>query len=295
MIAECSRCGAPLDVKGGARTAKCGYCGSTNRVRSMRTLAAQSPTGWQQPQTWTPPEHFPAQSVPLQYTPQQSSRARTLVFVIMGFVLVLGILPAIIVPIVINSATESVERTITISQGGTVESTQFEHIEGMERLEDLNVAFGGGGPANQPIQCSSGSVVRMNQQIDVASGPAVIASGGCQVRLMNCTVRGAEGLQLSDDAELDMVNGTLDVSGTAVTASGGATVRLTNVSVTGQEGVIASGGAEITVINGTLRTEGKAIQARGNADVSNGTACAAFSTATSGSPSAQLTSSAMSA
>lgn len=264
MLVECSNCGAPLDVKQGARTAKCGYCGRTNQVRSARTLAMQAPQGWQPPQTWTPPQQFPAESVPLQYTPQQARGARTLVFVIVGVVLVIGLIPAIVVPMVISSTTESIERTVTFQGGGqNVPQPNAPHIPNMP---NVNVGMGGGGVTNQPIECQgSGMVVRTNENIQVSGGHAVLATGSCTVRLINCSLRGG-GITVSDQAEVEMTNGSVGATDSSLTASGSSRVRLVNVEASG--GVVASGNANVTLLNGSLSSQGKAIDATGGARVS---------------------------
>jgi hypothetical protein len=67
MIIECQNCGAPLDVESGSSLARCKYCGKTQRVTRARTQLPHTPPNWQPPRQWTPPQHFPAQSVPLRY------------------------------------------------------------------------------------------------------------------------------------------------------------------------------------------------------------------------------------
>lgn len=58
MLVECHHCGAPLDIRGSERFAKCKYCDHTNLVRSMKTVATQTPAQWQPPQIWVPPAHL---------------------------------------------------------------------------------------------------------------------------------------------------------------------------------------------------------------------------------------------
>lgn len=57
MIVECDNCGAPLDVKDAQRFAKCGYCQATSRIKSLRTMAMETPAGWEPPKEWMPPPH----------------------------------------------------------------------------------------------------------------------------------------------------------------------------------------------------------------------------------------------
>ena len=65
MIIECGYCGAPLDAKPNARTAKCSYCGTTSQTAQLRAVAGVTPPGWRPPKQWRPPEHVPADSAKL--------------------------------------------------------------------------------------------------------------------------------------------------------------------------------------------------------------------------------------
>lgn len=62
MIIECGHCGAPLDVKPGAATTRCLYCGTTSRTKSTKTVAFETPKDWSPPKQWTPPAHVKADS-----------------------------------------------------------------------------------------------------------------------------------------------------------------------------------------------------------------------------------------
>lgn len=65
MLVECSKCGAPLDVKQDERFARCNYCQATTRVGQTRTIAVMTPAQWAPPQVWTPPPQtgLPAQAL----------------------------------------------------------------------------------------------------------------------------------------------------------------------------------------------------------------------------------------
>lgn len=66
MLIECTRCGAPLDVETGAKIVRCNYCRSSHHVQATRTIAAQTPSDWRPPATWTP-QHGPYPATPLKY------------------------------------------------------------------------------------------------------------------------------------------------------------------------------------------------------------------------------------
>lgn len=67
MLIECTRCGAPLDVPTGAKIVRCNYCRSSHNIQATRTIAAQTPSDWRPPATWTPPQHGPYPAAPLKY------------------------------------------------------------------------------------------------------------------------------------------------------------------------------------------------------------------------------------
>lgn len=83
MIVECKHCGAPLDVQVGSAFAKCAYCGTTNKVKSAKTLMAESPIGWTPPPVWQPPPQARVHA-PLPYRPPPARRASGCVGPILG-------------------------------------------------------------------------------------------------------------------------------------------------------------------------------------------------------------------
>ena len=100
MLVECQQCGAPLDVGNDARLVRCSYCHTTNRVRSMRTLAVQAPPQWQPPPTWTPPAHFGAPAAPLPYrAPPKQANAQTFVWVIVAVTMFASTCPFAFLPL----------------------------------------------------------------------------------------------------------------------------------------------------------------------------------------------------
>ncbi|HJK94918.1 MAG TPA: hypothetical protein RMH85_14665 [Polyangiaceae bacterium LLY-WYZ-15_(1-7)] len=259
MLIECAHCGAPLDVKDDERRTTCTYCGRPQEVRSARTM--QQPAGWKPPAQWTPPERFPAPSRPLQHDPARAAEhARKSVRGVLwgvGCTVLLSILvPGIIVAVVVSKATDAVE-SVTIGGGGGGGAGGIE-IPGI----------GVGTTSNQPLECvGPGSVIRTNAQVNVTSGPAVIVRNGCQLRLMNTSVRGKDGIRVEGDGEVTMVNGSLDVEGTAIYASGTGTLTLTNVELSGKNGIATEGTAQVRTINGGIRAAQVAIDARGDSRV----------------------------
>jgi len=273
VLIECANCGAPLDVPQGRRRTKCGYCGAPQQVGGSRTLAMERPPGWQPPRQWTPPAHFPERSVPLQFdasaaTQAAGNAARKVVLVSVIGVALIGLIPAIVIPIVMSQVSSAVERS-------TPASPQMPQIPQMPHPTP-NVPGGGtlgaGGGAisvqTEPIECvGAGTVVRMNEEIRVTGPTAVVVRGTCHLRLINCTVGGNQGMDVRDQGRVEMVNGALRAEGGAVRTSGQANVQLTNVEVTAAEGVEATGSSTIRMLNGSMDVDGVALAARDGSHV----------------------------
>lgn len=100
MLVECKNCGAPLDVNGVERFIRCSYCDKVNRVRTMRTMAFQTPPQWQPPQTWQPPPQF-GPFRPYQYHRVSSPIANRIPLIILGFVVMTSLVG--IVPILVST------------------------------------------------------------------------------------------------------------------------------------------------------------------------------------------------
>lgn len=62
MLVECNYCGAPLDVREGARLTKCRYCGTVDERTKLKTVAVATPKEFRPPPRWVPPAHVPADS-----------------------------------------------------------------------------------------------------------------------------------------------------------------------------------------------------------------------------------------
>jgi LSD1 subclass zinc finger protein len=73
VLIECGYCGAPLDVREGARLIKCRYCGTVSERARQKTMSQVTPPDFRPPPRWTPPAHVPANSA--QELAYKSSRA----------------------------------------------------------------------------------------------------------------------------------------------------------------------------------------------------------------------------
>ncbi len=78
----------------------------------------------------------------------------------------------------------------------------------------------------------------------VGDGPAVDASGNCNITLDNCTIRAPEGIHAAGNATVTITGGTLAGSRNAIDASGNAKVIVSGTQVTGP--VHTSGNAKVS-------------------------------------------------
>src|SRR5690606_30390840 len=107
MIIECGHCGAPLDVKANERVNKCRYCGTSNQVKSQRTIAFDTPEGWRPPPQWTPPAHFAANSQQvLTYRAAASTAAWVVGLSVLSVVLIGGAIAASVIFSASRAATQ---------------------------------------------------------------------------------------------------------------------------------------------------------------------------------------------
>jgi hypothetical protein len=140
MIVECKRCGAPLDVSEGKRHTKCAYCGATSETRALRTVAPQTPGGWQPPRQWTPPSHtgFRA-NAPLTYHAPKAAGVIVLAAILGG----IGV--AVAAGAVAFVSTRKVSPAGYVTGLSGVDPARLATVTLRERREDLAKALGATG------------------------------------------------------------------------------------------------------------------------------------------------------
>jgi DNA-directed RNA polymerase subunit RPC12/RpoP len=107
MIIECAYCGAPLDVKNKDQSCKCNYCGTSNQVKTQRTVAFETPPGWRPPPQWQPPSHVTANSQQvLSYRKASSVTGLIVLLVVVGMLVVVGAITASVVSAVNTAARQ---------------------------------------------------------------------------------------------------------------------------------------------------------------------------------------------
>jgi hypothetical protein len=88
----------------------------------------------------------------------------------------------------------------------------------------------------QPVACTGDRVIYLDRvSIDNPTGPAVRASGGCAVRLSNCTLRGSVGVLASGRATVHLTRCRITGTTFALDASGNASVHLTRCALLGPQ------------------------------------------------------------
>lgn len=186
MIVKCNHCGAPLDVPSGASKARCRYCGTQSRVRSMQTLHAQTPAAWRQPEVWVPPPEARAPSVPLPAQSVAVAAAGT------GCAIVL-------VPIVVLVAIAGAVGVAIMRRAPSTWSQAPHHTTAGPRSWD----------GASPLLCSGNERVVSVGVHARADNQVVIASGKCEIELRGATLEGKVGVVLADEARLVMKGGAV--------------------------------------------------------------------------------------
>lgn len=259
MLIECDNCGGPLDVKEGATTSKCRYCGKTSRVKSLRTVALETPKDWQPPKTWTPPDHMPAPHAPLAY--HAPAAAGKVVALSGGFTAL-----------------------VTMAIGGWVAYRAMAPLDALKNsgaldqqikdtLAQVTKQVGGvavvAGNVAPPVVCSGNQRETVTGKvIALPNGTPVVASGNCQVTLQSCTITGTGAIIASDNARISIEGGTIAATAVAVKASGNAVVTLSaGAFASGESALVASNNAKIDLRGATAQGRAFAATATQNATV----------------------------
>jgi len=208
MLVECKNCGAPLDIKSGARYVKCRYCGRQNEVRRAKTIAVQTPQRWQAPQVWRPPQHVPiARAAPQ----QQELRYKK------------------------SGGCGSVVIALVVGLIGLGVAIFF-------------VSGGPGAIAAATWDGSTTYVCGPNEQVtlsgvkaEVTGGPAISAKANCQLRLKNVKLTGPIGIEAEANAKIVLYKSTIKGEQIGVKAGDNARIELKSSTVEGQETAVEAG------------------------------------------------------
>lgn len=245
VLIECENCGAPLDVKLESRFSKCNYCGKSNRVASMRTVAEHTPRGWQPPPVWTPPAHFPAPSVPIQYHRRPSAA----LFVAPIFAL-----------IAISGAGAALWMTNTRS------TSSFQSSPGGVQVAPMVPTAAPLGKAQawdgrSTLSCGMGETLEIEGKRAKVDGTVINASIGCTVRIKNSTLEGDTVVTAAINAKVEVENSTLSAERVAIDAAQAAQITVTKGSrlISEDTGVQLAQAARLKLDNSTIDAKGVAI------------------------------------
>jgi len=204
-------------------------------VRKMPTIAVHTPPRWQPPPVWPPPPQVPAASHPLVYH-QRASKVLVWVMVLSSLV------PMVIIAVVV--AVGSLASRASVRSG--TPSPRSPPTPVRTQATATRAATAVALKSAAPIVCSGQQRVRLSKRaIRAKSGPAVTATGSCQVTLDGCELSGSPAIVASDKARVLVRGGAVESSGPlAIAATGSAVVDLRRGTRL-QGGVVATGKAKV--------------------------------------------------
>ena len=216
MLIECQNCGAPLDVKVRDKIVSCRYCKRQNRVNQTRTIAQQTPQGWQPPQRWVPPQHFPAPSVEIQFDSSGVARgARTgCIAGLAGIIVLIGASVAMFVMMADGSGASS---------GG---------LSGLSKLTGV-----AGWDGKSTLRCGTNESLTIENKIaNVPDGPVVEAGTNCKLTIINSTLNGQTGVAGDMNLTVTMKRSTIQATQTGISTRMNSKIFLRDKStVSGKE------------------------------------------------------------
>jgi LSD1 subclass zinc finger protein len=266
MLLECSNCGAPLDVQGGARRTKCNYCGQTTQVGKLEKVADETPQGWEPPKQWSPPAHTPMAGQSLVYRPVRAIGRAIALSIRLGIFAIVGTVVWRVITIVnqttnhLSSGSESAELQGAVSRA----------IGAM--TDKINAADKTSGSAEGSVTCSGSDTLTLSGRTlrsEGAAGVPVTAIGSCRLKLVACRLSGATALIARDNARVTIEGGTMTGAGVAVALSGNAVLDISGGTlITGGPALAAAGNSKATLrdssVNGAVDTrENASIDATG--------------------------------
>jgi hypothetical protein len=244
MLAECSHCGAPLDVRDDARVVKCAYCDRANQVRSMHTLAQKPPPDWAPPRQWTPPPDKRVSSPrPLVYHAPRARARSWLVGLSMLAVVISAVAPLLI---------DVIPSLIAGGQLG-----EFGRAVGLPAWD-----------GSEPFTCGGNdSVVIENVTAVLPDDTAMTIEANCDVRIVGSRITARRGIRADGNRRVVIEKTRIESTGTAIWADGNKRIELIDSEVvTGDIAVRAGGNVEV-VLSGGRVSGAPPLSLSANADV----------------------------
>jgi len=233
MIVECQNCGAPLDVRPQDWFARCQYCGQNQRVKKARTQFNQTPAGWRPPQVWTPPQHFHARSVPLNYDTGKTVRKTVLIIVLLT---TFGPLPFVFIPLVcaFTGGSSSHSNSHRVSTPVKADKTKWSG----------RATFVCSGPEKLTLK-----KLRVKSKLF----PAIRLKTGCELTIEDSRIEARRFAEVGFASKLTVRNSRITAD-TIVDAEGQeVTIESTTMTATGSPAISARTMARVHIISSKLR------------------------------------------
>jgi LSD1 subclass zinc finger protein len=192
MLLECRNCGAPLDVKSGARFVKCNYCDFTSQLDQLRTIQQQTPPAWKAPAVWTPPAHLPAPSIQLKFHRPNFA----------PFIALATFIPLLGAGIAAFAITRSVPKA-TFTPFTTSPAAAAE-----ERAAEWD--------GKSTLECPMNGKIRVEGKSAKVDGVAIRLGLNCEATLVGSTISGRTAVELGSNAKLFVEGGSLEGDDVAV-------------------------------------------------------------------------------
>ena len=266
MLLECSNCGAPLDVQGGARRTKCNYCGQTTQVGKLERVADETPQGWEPPKQWSPPAHMPMAGQSLVYKPVRAIGRAISLSIRLGVFAIAGTVAWRVITIV----NQTTNRLSSGAESAELQGVVSRAIGAM--TDKINAGDKAGGTADGTVTCGVSDTLTLTGRTlrsEGAAGVPVTASGNCRLKLVDCRLSGATALVARGNAHVTVEGGSMTGAGVAVALSGNAALDVSGGTlITGGPALAAAGNSKATLrdssINGAVETlENASVDATG--------------------------------
>lgn len=295
MLVECSKCGAPLDVKQDERFARCNYCQATTRVGQTRTIAVMTPAQWAPPQVWTPPPQtgLPAQALAYHQTRKAVKGVVTMivVFAILGTVIPILICLAATFWGVTNANGPTSQPSPAAAP--TLAPTRWDGASplvcsGNDRLVLEDVETPVGMTPDVLVRVTGGNCKLTFRRVKLRGATLIRADGRVEITFEDSSFVGNVFADVAHGAEIQIARSVVTVeqlvtrgTSTKLTLWGSTQVRASRViaelganarvDIEGAEVSLESDGEGITTENNArMRLSGASIVARGGAAIHTG-------------------------
>lgn len=235
MIVECGTCCAPLDADGTSAFVKCSYCGSSNKVRSMKTLSAITPSDWRPPPQWQPPPQVAQHA--LQYGAAASAASAGIsgcATVLVGVVLVL-VLGGVAAAIALRSSP-----VLAPSWDGTT-----------------------------PLRCGGNESVRVENVVAELPGQtAITVEDNCTFEIVGSSITAWEGIAARGNHRVVLRDTVIVSEGNGITARGNRNIELQSSTISaGGVGIEAHGNVDVLLVGGRVAGTPQAVRTMNNAEL----------------------------